>query len=141
MIRERQVSVLSGGLMLLVLLAADAGLIAGVVHWVHHPLPAILCALGSIVVSICLAGLFIINPNEPKVLQLFGRYVGTVREPGLRWSNPFYTKKKISVGVRDLESNKRKVNDRDGSHIEIPAVVEWHVVDPAGDPLQEDYSE
>ena len=61
MIRERQVSVLSGGLMLLVLLAADAGLIAGVVHWVHHPLPAILCALGSIVVSICLAGLFIIK--------------------------------------------------------------------------------
>src|SRR5207247_548839 len=128
---ERQVSVLSGGVMLLVLLAADAGLIAGVVHWVHHPLPAILCALGSIVVSICLAGLFIINPNEPKVLQLFGRYVGTVREPGLRWSNPFYTKKKISVRIRNFESNKLKVNDRDGSPIEIAAVVVWRVVDTA----------
>jgi len=131
MIRERQLSVLSGGLMLLVLLAADVGLITGIIHWVHQPLPAILCALGSIVVSICLAGLFIVNPNEPKVLQLFGRYVGTVRDPGLRWSNPFYTKRKISVRIRNFESNKLKVNDRDGSPIEIAAVVVWRVVDTA----------
>jgi regulator of protease activity HflC (stomatin/prohibitin superfamily) len=80
---------------------------------------------------IAFCGFFTVHPNEAKVLQLFGRYVGTVREPGLRWANPFYTKRAVSVRVRNFESGKLKVNDRDGNPIEIGAVVVWKVVDTA----------
>jgi regulator of protease activity HflC (stomatin/prohibitin superfamily) len=76
-------------------------------------------------------GLFIVNPNEAKVLQLFGSYGGTVHQPGLKWANPFYTKKKISVRVRNFETGKLKVNDKRGTPIEIAAVVVWKVVDTA----------
>jgi SPFH domain / Band 7 family len=78
-----------------------------------------------------LTGLFTVNPNEAKVLQLFGNYQGTVREPGLRWVNPFYAKRSISLRVRNFESERLKVNDRSGSPIEIAAVVVWRVVDSA----------
>ena len=76
-------------------------------------------------------GLFIVNPNEAKVLQLFGRYAGTVKAPGLRWANPLYTKKKVSIRVRNFETGKVKVNDSQGNPIEIAAVVVWKVVDTA----------
>ena len=76
-------------------------------------------------------GLFVVNPNEGKVLQLFGDYVGTVKTPGLRWANPLYTKKRISLRVRNFESAQLKVNDHDGNPIEIAAVVVWRVVDTA----------
>ena len=72
-----------------------------------------------------------VNPNEGRVLQLFGDYVGTVRVPGLRWANPFYTKKRISLRVRNFESARLKVNDNEGNPIEIAAVVVWQVVDTA----------
>ena len=78
-----------------------------------------------------LAGLFTVQPNEGKVLQLFGRYVGTVREPGLRWANPFFTKHRVSLRVRNFETGKLKVNDKRGNPIEIAAVVVWKVVDTA----------
>jgi regulator of protease activity HflC (stomatin/prohibitin superfamily) len=65
------------------------------------------------------------------VLQLFGAYRGTVKDSGLRWANPFYTKKRISQRVRNFESAKLKVNDTDGNPIEIAAVVVWRVVDTA----------
>jgi regulator of protease activity HflC (stomatin/prohibitin superfamily) len=80
---------------------------------------------------IVLAGLFTVAPNEARVLQLFGDYVGTVRKPGLRWANPLYTKHKVSTRVRNFESSKLKVNDLDGNPIEIGAVVVWKVVDTA----------
>jgi regulator of protease activity HflC (stomatin/prohibitin superfamily) len=78
-----------------------------------------------------LMGLFTVSPNEARVLQLFGSYKGTVKTPGLRWANPFYTKKRISVRVRNFESSRLKVNDLDGNPIEIAAVVVWRVVDTA----------
>jgi regulator of protease activity HflC (stomatin/prohibitin superfamily) len=78
-----------------------------------------------------LIGLKLVNPNEAKVMQLFGRYVGSAREPGLWWFNPFYTAKAVSLRVRNFESNKLKVNDHDGSPIEIAAVVVWKVIDSA----------
>ena len=71
------------------------------------------------------------NPNEAKVLQLFGSYVGTVKAPGLRWANPFYTKKRISQRIRNFESQRLKVNDIEGNPIEIAAVVVWKVVETA----------
>jgi regulator of protease activity HflC (stomatin/prohibitin superfamily) len=85
----------------------------------------------SLVLAVCLRGLFIVNPNEAKVLQLFGAYAGTVKLPGLRWANPFYTRRSISQRVRNFESAQLKVNDHDGNPIEIAAVVVWKVVDTA----------
>lgn len=76
-------------------------------------------------------GFFQVQPNRAKVMQLFGRYVGTVREEGLRWINPFYAKRDVSLRVRNFESSKLKVNDNDGNPIEIAAVVVWRVVDTA----------
>ena len=77
------------------------------------------------------AGVFVVNPNEGRVLQLFGAYRGTARRAGLRWANPFYTKKRISLRVRNFESARLKVNDIEGNPIEIAAVVVWQVVDTA----------
>jgi regulator of protease activity HflC (stomatin/prohibitin superfamily) len=78
-----------------------------------------------------LTGLIVVNPNEAKVLQFFGRYAGTVKNPGLRWANPLYSKKRISQRIRNFESSHLKVNDIDGNPIEIAAVVVWRVVDTA----------
>jgi regulator of protease activity HflC (stomatin/prohibitin superfamily) len=78
-----------------------------------------------------LKGFFQVAPNEGQVMQLFGKYVGTVRIEGLRWTNPFYTKRRVSLRVRNFECNKLKVNDFDGNPIEIAAVVVWQVVDTA----------
>lgn len=78
-----------------------------------------------------LSGLFTVQPNEGKVLTLFGKYVGTVRQSGLFWANPFYTKKAVSLRVRNFETAKLKVNDNHSNPIEIGAVVVWKVVDTA----------
>ena len=74
-------------------------------------------------------GFFQVQPNQGQVLQLFGRYAGTARDEGLRWTNPFYAKRSLSLRVRNFESSKLKVNDFDGNPIEIAAVVVWQVVD------------
>lgn len=84
-----------------------------------------------IVDLICLAGFFTVQPNQGVVVTLFGRYIGTVREPGLRFANPFFAKKHVSLRVRNFETSKLKVNDQDGNPIEIAAVVVWRVVDTA----------
>lgn len=102
-------------------------------------LSAISTVIPTIIVSVVLfpvllflmIGLFVVNPNEARVLQFFGRYVGTVREPGLRWMNPFFTKRRISVRVRNFETERSKVNDANGNPVEIAAVVVWRVVDTA----------
>ena len=75
--------------------------------------------LGGVGALLLLKGLFIVNPNEGRVLQLFGSYVGTVREPGLRWTNPIYTKDTVSFRVRNFETNQLKVNDHAGNPIAI----------------------
>ena len=80
---------------------------------------------------LCLVGLYMVEPNQAAVLNLFGKYVGTVKDPGLRWNNPFYGKKKVSLRVPNFESGKLKVNELDGSPIEIAAVIVWQVVDSA----------
>jgi regulator of protease activity HflC (stomatin/prohibitin superfamily) len=80
---------------------------------------------------VAFGGLFVVQPNHGVVLQLFGRYMGTVRDEGLRFANPFYSKKSVSLRVRNFETNKLKVNDQDGNPVEIGAVVVWKVVDTA----------
>jgi regulator of protease activity HflC (stomatin/prohibitin superfamily) len=87
--------------------------------------------LALIVLGVMLAGFYMVEPNQSAVLTLFGRYVGSVQETGLRWNNPFYSVKKVSLRVRNFESGKLKVNELDGSPIEIAAVIVWRVVDSA----------
>ena len=84
------------------------------------------CALLTILV---LVGLFIVNPNDARVLVLFGIYKGTVKKNGFFWANPFYIKKKITLRARNLNGEKIKVNDKGGNPIEIAAVVVWQVED------------
>ncbi len=92
----------------------------------------------GIVLIVSLGGFFKVDPNEGKVFQLFGAYRGTARQPGLRWTNPFYTKEGISLRVRNFETGRLKVNDRRGNPIEIAAVVVWRVVDTAEAAFQVD---
>lgn len=104
-------------------LAIDGGLQAGSVP---NLIGGLLLAAVS---AFCMAGLYMVEPNQSAVLSLFGKYVGTVKENGLRWNNPFFAKKKVSQRVRNFESGKLKVNELDGSPIEIASVIVWQVVD------------
>lgn len=114
---------------LILLLAAVAGMIY------FGKLKIIWALLSCLVVAafsfFMMCGLFIVNPNESRVLQLFGDYVGSVTRPGLIFANPFYTKRKVSLRVRNFETGKVKVNDLTGNPVEIAAVVVWQVVDSA----------
>ena len=130
MIREREVQALPGLPALLVLLAGIASCIYQVVRTTGI-LSVTGWAIALTVAVLLLAGLFVVNPNEAKVLQFFGSYAGTVKHAGLRWANPLYTKRRISQRIRNFESAHLKVNDNEGNPIEIAAVVVWRVVDTA----------
>lgn len=79
----------------------------------------------------CLAGFFMVQPNQAKVMTLFGAYVGTVKTNGLRWTIPFFMRKNISLRIRNFESGKIKVNDNQGNPVEIATIVVWSVTDSA----------
>lgn len=130
---EKKITAPSGLTILFVLLAlliADVALLifAGKSRMV--PL-VLMCVVALLFILVMFAGLFMVNPNQAKVLQLFGKYIGTVNDTGLRWANPFYSKKAVSVKVRNFESGKLKVNDNAGNPIEIATVVVWKVIDTA----------
>ena len=129
MLKETQASVQSGFQMIFVLLLAQIGAVAAVL--LLPGLLKILALLLTIVVFICWFGFYMVQPNQSAVMQLFGRYVGTDFTNGLRWANPFYSKQKVSLRVRNFESSKLKVNDHAGNPVEIAAVVVWKVVDSA----------
>ena len=133
MIRERAHNGLPGLTVLPVILLAFAGALWMLVMNIREEsAPEIVAAAVAIAVLAFLsAGFFMVNPNEGKVLQLFGEYKGTAKQEGLRWANPFLTKKKVSLRVRNFESSRLKVNDIDGNPIEIAAVVVWKVVETA----------
>lgn len=84
-----------------------------------------------LVAAICFGGFFVVEPNEAKVLTLFGTYWGTVKQDGFHWANPLLTKRHISLRVRNFESTPSKVNDLEGNPVEIAAVVVWKVTDTA----------
>ncbi len=93
-----------------------------------------LCIAGSVLTILDLVlpiGFFIVNPNVSKVLVLFGKYRGTVRDNGFFWTNPFTVRKKVSLRIHNLNTDTLKVNDLSGSPIEIAAVVVWRVTDTA----------
>jgi regulator of protease activity HflC (stomatin/prohibitin superfamily) len=93
------------------------------------PIVAIVIAIGAL--AFLSKGFFQVQPNQGQVMQLFGGYRGTTRDAGLRWTNPLFAKRAISLRVRNFESGRLKVNDNDGNPIEIAAVVVWQVVDTA----------
>ena len=134
--KENPVRSLPGIPLLLIVLAA-----AALAAWLffsgvaNAEGPAAMKVIASAVVVMAavfvMAGLYSVQPNQAAVLSLFGKYVGTVKDNGLRWNNPFYAKKKVSQRVRNFESGKLKVNELDGSPIEIAAVIVWQVVDSA----------
>jgi regulator of protease activity HflC (stomatin/prohibitin superfamily) len=132
MIRERESAVLPGLPITLLLLVTFGLLIYTFVNLDDPSLVTVLgLSLALVLNAFLFAGVFIVNPNEGRVLQLFGDYVGTVKNPGLRWANPLFTKKRISLRVRNFESTRLKVNDHEGNPIEIASVVVWRVVDTA----------
>jgi regulator of protease activity HflC (stomatin/prohibitin superfamily) len=130
-IQEREATTLPGMLMVLLLLVFSTA--TG--WWVIVSFLNLLNPVASIValafVLFLWGGFFIVQPNQAAVLQFFGKFVGVERASGLRWANPLYTKKQVTLRVRNFESSKLKVNDSEGSPIEIAAVVVWQVHDPA----------
>ncbi len=132
-IRERRARTLNGWLVLPVILLGIPASFVGFSAGAASLGPAV--AAGSLIAfALCfvsLRGLFVVQPNEARVLQLFGAYRGTAREAGLRFTNPFYSKTRVSVRVRNFESQKLKVNDSEGNPVEIGAVVVWRVSDSA----------
>jgi regulator of protease activity HflC (stomatin/prohibitin superfamily) len=146
-LRERTRYPISGGLMLLIglglLLGAPAALGAKAIAHLNAQRAAgvigaapdwrLLVGAGAafVVGFFVLKGLFVQGPNEARVLQFFGRYIGTVRTEGLRWTNPLNSKLRVSLRQHNFETAKIKVNDVDGNPIEIAAIVVWRVVDTA----------
>ena len=121
---EKSVKPFNGYIMLIVLFALIGALIWGLIGW-SNPLYLILAP----VIILVIRGFFIVNPNGSKVLVLFGAYKGTVRENGFFWTNPFYTRQRISLRARNFDSERVKVNDKIGNPIMINVILVWQVDD------------
>ena len=135
MIAETKRNGLPGIPILILLLAVLAAFIWAAAHGWSPPRGSWLVVVAD---ALLLRGLFTVSPNQGRVLQLFGAYRGTARVPGLRWTNPFFTRKALSLRVRNFETAHLKVNDKRGNPIEIAAVVVWKVVDTAEAAFQVD---
>jgi len=134
MIHERRVAALSGAIGLTIALLLAGVAIYVFVGAVQAGRPLVLATVVLpllILTALSAAGLFTVQPNQAVVLILFGSYVGTVRDSGWWWTNPFNTRKKISLRVRSLNGHMIKVNDHAGNPVEIAAVVVWNVLDTA----------
>ncbi len=143
MIRERAHRAANGYLALVVLIVAGAITLSAAVQAMTDDrlLPAGAWAVGFVLVVILLPGLFVVNPNEARVLTLFGKYIGTVKGDGFWWANPFAVKARISLRVRNFETAKLKVNDAHSNPIEIAAIVVWKVVETAEAMFEVDHYE
>ena len=143
MIKETSRRTLPGILSLLALILILALLVWSLVVNIRarDALLTILTILGMVVDLVAFAGLFVVHPNQGVVVQLFGRYTGTVKSAGLHWVNPFTSRKAISLRVRNFETTHLKVNDHDGNPIEIAAVVVWRVIDTAEAAFEVDHYE
>ena len=132
MSREKQVRGFNGWAVVLILIALVPFSIWRLLDAVQSD-SSILVVLGwvllLIVDAVCWAGLTVVNPNEARVITLFGVYKGSIKDAGFWWVNPLTTRRKLSLRVRNFESGRLKVNDRDGNPIEIAAVVVWRIVE------------
>ncbi len=134
MMQEKILKSLPGIPMLLLSLAIGfGGVLAAIIMLANDgkPWPLLLLAFSILTTLTLLIGLYKVEPNQSAVLSLFGKYVGTNRRQGLHFNNPFLSKQKISLRVRNFESERLKVNDNGGSPIEIAAIVVWEVSDSA----------
>ncbi len=131
--KESAFAPLSGYLMLVVVLLMIAAWLPLLILGGRHHEPAAIAAGVFLVLAwfLLLPGFFIVEPNLGRALVLFGRYRGTVRPPGFYWTNPFTSKKKISLRAHNLNGKTLKVNDLLGNPIEIAAIVVWQVRDTA----------
>ncbi len=138
--KERERNLISGLIMLPILVAVLGYCVWSVARSAGSSdnLAVFLWIGATVIAAIALGGFFTVQPNQGVVLQLFGGYSGTGKSPGLRWANPFLTKKRVSLRVRNFETGHLKVNDHDGNPIEIAAVVVWKVVDTAEATFQVD---
>ncbi|GAA3276509.1 SPFH domain-containing protein [Dactylosporangium vinaceum] len=125
---ERRAFRINGFLMLLVLLALVAAAVGLGARLQEGPASG---AIGLVVLAavLVLSGFVVVNPNEARVIQFFGRYVGTVADAGFHWTVPLSKKRGLSRRVRNFETERLKVSDADGNPVEIAAVVVWRVVD------------
>ena len=129
MIEEKQASTYNGYTAIVLLLILS--LLAAFLTYTVPPVLKIFTGFAAFIIFICYGGFFMVAPNQARVMQLFGKYVGSERREGLRWTNPLYMAAKVSLRVRNFESGTLKVNDRNGNPIDIAAVVVWKVVDTA----------
>ncbi|HVP88825.1 MAG TPA: SPFH domain-containing protein [Casimicrobiaceae bacterium] len=137
--QEREIATWNGFVTLALGLAIIAGAIWVLLNTVAFGRPSVGGLIAGVLLFVALmlagalflAGLYTLQPNEAAILQLFGSYRGTSRVSGLRGTNPFYTRRKISLRARNLNGERLKVNDKRGNPIEIAAVVVWRVNDTA----------
>ncbi len=143
MFRERKPILVNGMFMLILLIVLELVTIAAFLLQVTQPRPSVALIVANILaflmIGLGFAGLLLVNPNEARVLQLFGGYAGSAREAGFWWTNPFaWPRQRVSQRIRNFESAKLKVNDHDGNPIEIASIVVWRVTDTAEAVLQVD---
>ncbi len=128
---EKEIRAISGWTMLFTLIAIDLLAVYGLVQVILAQATWPIVALFLVIAldSICFAGLTVVNPNSAKVLTVLGVYKGTIKQPGFWWVNPLAFRRTLSLRIRNFESGKLKVNDRDGNPVEIASVVVWRIVE------------
>ncbi|GAB3871215.1 SPFH domain-containing protein [Dactylosporangium cerinum] len=117
------------GFLILLALLALIGVVAAVVAGQPEDTAGVLVATTVTLAALLMTGLTVVNPNESRVVQFFGRYVGTIQTAGFHWTVPLSSKRRVSLRVRNFETARLKVSDADGNPVEIAAVVVWRVVD------------
>lgn len=133
MIREVEYKATPGLMVILVLVVGELLALGAFVRGAQQDRPgqAILALVVFTLLTVFFKGIFVVNPNEAKVITLFGRYIGSEKRAGLWFANPFTARKRISLRVRNFETTKLKVNDANSNPIEIGAIVVWNVVETA----------
>jgi regulator of protease activity HflC (stomatin/prohibitin superfamily) len=133
MVREHPLNASNGLAVIIVLILGCLGALAGAIYAGMHeqPLRVAVWIIIGILLCINFSGLFVVNPNDAKVVTLFGRYVGSEKRPGMWFTNPFTSRRRISLRIRNFETTRLKVNDAHSNPIEIAAIVVWKVIETA----------
>jgi regulator of protease activity HflC (stomatin/prohibitin superfamily) len=133
---EKNIKVYNGYLLLFAFIA-----LLGINAWLIAELRNPLLIIPIIIILFCTIGFFIVQPNNSKVITLFGEYKGTVKKNGLFWANPFFSKQNISLRARNFDSERVKVNDKLGNPILISVILVWRVEDTYKAAFEVDYYE
>src|SRR4026207_1707941 len=133
MIREVEYKATPGLMVILVLVVGELLALGALVRGAQQGRPgqAVLALVLFTLLTVFFKGIFVVNPNEARVITLFGRYIGSEKRAGLWFANPFTARKRISLRVRNFETTKLKVNDANSNPTELGAIVAWKVDGPA----------